>query len=96
MKIGDYVSIGENSIVEAASIGSYVHIGKNCIIGRFAIIRDCCHIEDGAVVAPNTVIPSFSIVSGQSPAKVVDQLPECTQEIYEARAKDYYAKFIGV
>ena len=34
MKIGDYVSIGSNSIVEAASIGTGVEIGKNCIIVR--------------------------------------------------------------
>lgn len=32
MKIGDHVTIGEGTIVQAASIGSYVHIGKNCVI----------------------------------------------------------------
>lgn len=32
MKIGDFVSIGPGSIVEAASIGNGVEIGKNCII----------------------------------------------------------------
>jgi hypothetical protein len=32
MKIGDFVSIGSNSVVEAASIGNGVEIGKNCII----------------------------------------------------------------
>lgn len=32
MKIGDHVTIGEGSIIEAATIGSYVTIGKNCII----------------------------------------------------------------
>ena len=34
MKIGDYVHIGANSVVEAATIGSHVEIGKNCIIVR--------------------------------------------------------------
>lgn len=34
MKIGDFVSIGPRSIVEAASIGNGVEIGKNCIIVR--------------------------------------------------------------
>ena len=32
MKIGDHVTIGEGSIIEAATIGSHVTIGKNCII----------------------------------------------------------------
>lgn len=34
MKIGDYVTIGANSVVEAASIGNGVEIGKGCIIVR--------------------------------------------------------------
>ncbi|CAJ0899174.1 11706_t:CDS:2 [Entrophospora sp. SA101] len=92
MKIGDHVTIGEGSVVEAAIIGSFVHIGKNCVIGRFAIIKDCCRIEDNTVISPNTVVPSFSIYEG-SPGVFVDELPECVQDIYEAKTKDYYSKF---
>ncbi|KAJ1978163.1 hypothetical protein H4R35_002010 [Dimargaris xerosporica] len=92
MKIGDSVMIGENSIVEAASIGSYVQIGKNCIIGRFAIIKDCCRIEDNTIIAPNTIVPSFSVYSG-NPGTFSGELPECTQEMYEARSKEFYTKF---
>lgn len=32
MKIGDFVHIGANTVVEAATIGNCVEIGKNCII----------------------------------------------------------------
>ena len=32
MKVGDYVHIGANTIVEAATIGNNVEIGKNCVI----------------------------------------------------------------
>lgn len=92
MKIGDHVSIGEGSIVEAATIGSFVHIGKNCVIGRFAIIKDCCKIEDNTVIPPNTVVPSFSIYEG-SPGVFVDELPECVQDLYELKTKDFYIKF---
>jgi acetyltransferase-like isoleucine patch superfamily enzyme len=32
MKIGDFVHIGANTIVEAATIGNHVEIGKNCVV----------------------------------------------------------------
>ncbi|KAI1314851.1 hypothetical protein EDD11_001627 [Mortierella claussenii] len=94
MKIGDHVTIGEGSIVQAASIGSFVSIGKNCVIGKFAIIKECARIEDNTVIPPNSVVPSFTVYSG-SPGRIVDELPESIQEIYEARTKDRYAKFVS-
>ncbi|KAJ3009968.1 hypothetical protein HKX48_007649 [Thoreauomyces humboldtii] len=94
MKIADHVYIGEGAVVEAAQVGSYVHIGRDAVIGRFAVIKDCCRILDGAVVPPNTVVPSFSVYGG-APAKLVDELPESTQELFEAQTKDfYYSKFL--
>lgn len=93
MKIGDHVHIGEGTVVEAASIGSFVMIGKNCVIGRFAIIKDCVNIEDGTIIAPNTVIPSFSVYAG-SPGALVEELPESIQELYETRTKEYYSSFL--
>ncbi|KAI8815830.1 trimeric LpxA-like protein [Fimicolochytrium jonesii] len=94
MKIADHVTIGEDSVIEAAQVGSYVEIGKNCVIGRFAIIKDCSRILDGSVVAPNTVIPSFSVYAG-NPAQLVDELPESTQELLESSTKEfYYERFL--
>ncbi|KAI8591763.1 putative dynactin Arp1 p25 subunit RO12 [Geranomyces variabilis] len=94
MKIADHVFIGEDSVIEAAQIGSYVHIGKNCIIGRFAIIKDCCRILDGTVIPPNAVIPSFSVYGG-NPARLVDELPESIQEVYEQYSKEFFdEKFV--
>ena len=78
--------------MEAASIGHHVEVGSNCIIGRFAIIKDCARILDGSVVAPHTVIPSFSIYGG-SPARLVGELPETFSECCEAKTKDYYQRF---
>ena len=36
-------------------------------------------IEDGTVIAPNTVIPCFSLVRGR-PGVVVEELPETAPE----------------
>ncbi|KAH8147524.1 uncharacterized protein LAJ45_08351 [Morchella importuna] len=84
MKIGDHVFVGEGSVVEAALIGSYVHISKDCVIGKFTIIKDCVRIEEGTVIAPNSVIPSFSVVSGR-PGVVVAELPETAVEGLELK-----------
>lgn len=35
MKIGNYVHVGDGSIVEAASVGEGVIIGRNCVIVSF-------------------------------------------------------------
>ncbi|KAL7272674.1 hypothetical protein RUND412_004499 [Rhizina undulata] len=84
MKIGDHVFVGEGSVVEAAFIGSFVRIAKDCVIGKFTIIKDCVRIEEGTVIAPNTVIPSFSVVAGR-PGVVVEELPETAQEGLELK-----------
>ena len=107
MKIGDHVFVGEGSVVEAALVGSYVHIGKGCVIvscsqegggegangrkGKFTIIKDCVRIEDGTVIAPNTVIPPFSLVAGR-PGVVVAELPETAQEQLEC---EFAAVMVG-
>ncbi|KAG8993144.1 hypothetical protein FRB94_010988 [Tulasnella sp. JGI-2019a] len=92
MKIGDFVHIGANTVVEAATIGNCVEIGKNCLIGKFTIIKDCARIADNTVIPPNTVIPALASFSG-APGQFVDDLPESTQELMEAQAKGYYTRF---
>ena len=60
LQIGDHVFIGEGSVINAAVVNSYVYIGKNCVIGRRCTIRDCVYIEDGTILPPETVVPTFS------------------------------------
>lgn len=74
MRLGDYVHIGAHSVIEAAQIGHRVRIGDRCIIvrmcsacscqGKFCILRDGAVVLDGAVLAPNTVVPSMCIFGG--------------------------------
>ncbi|KLO07244.1 dynactin, subunit p25 [Schizopora paradoxa] len=92
MKIGNYVHIGANSVVEAATIGNHVEIGKNCIIGKFTIIKDCAKIADNTVLLPNSVVPALAHMSGW-PAQFIEDLPESTEENIEAQTKQYYNRF---
>ncbi|CAH1763859.1 10965_t:CDS:2 [Entrophospora sp. SA101] len=73
-----------------------VAIGRYCLLSRGCIIRPPYKtykgIEDNTVVPPNAVVPSFSVYEG-SPGEFVNELPECVQDLYEAKTKDYYSKF---
>ncbi|KKY37967.1 putative dynactin arp1 p25 subunit [Diaporthe ampelina] len=84
LRMGDHVFVGQNTVVQAASVGSHIYIGNNAVVGEFAIIKDYVRILDGSVVPPNMVIPSFSIVAGQ-PARVIGEIPEGGQEQFELR-----------
>ncbi|KAK9491929.1 trimeric LpxA-like protein [Lipomyces doorenjongii] len=90
LKMGNFVSIGANSIIEAATIGSYVNIGSNCVVGKFAIIKDCVLVLDGTVIPSTACIPPFAVVAG-NPAIVVDELPESSAEVFERRARQIHA-----
>lgn len=84
LRLGDHVFVGDNSVVQAATVGSHVHIGRDVVIGEFCIIKDYVRILDGTILAPQTVIPSFSIVAGQ-PGRVVGEVPEGGHEAFELR-----------
>lgn len=114
VKIGDYVEIGNESVVEAVSIGSFVRIGKRCVIvslvlpissndskGEFCVIKDCAVVLDGSVIAPLTVVPSFSVYGG-SPgehalsllvsfaARYIEDTPDCIQDMIKDEREQFY------
>ncbi|OWA53861.1 putative Dynactin subunit 5 [Hypsibius exemplaris] len=93
MKIGEYVFVGEKSVIQAVSVGNHVYIGNNCVISRGVIIHDCVSIADNTFVPPDTVIPVFTIFAGNI-GKPVGTLPDCTQELMENFITSYYAKFL--
>lgn len=61
--------------------------------GRRSVLKDCCYIEDGAVVPPETIVPSFTRFAG-SPATCVEELPECTVDLMTDFTKNYYEHFL--
>ena len=78
--------------MEAASIGSHVHVSRDAVIGRRCILKDCCKVAPGAVLAPDTVVPPFALMAG-NPAVVAAELPECTKDLHRDLAKNYYQAF---
>ena len=69
--IGSHTRIGNNCVIEAASIGSCVFIADNVVVSKRVIIKDCCYIEEGTVIPDDTVIPPFSRVGG-CPGKILN------------------------
>ncbi|EIM19877.1 trimeric LpxA-like protein [Wallemia mellicola CBS 633.66] len=92
MKIGDFTTIGSQTILEAAQVGSYVEIGRNCVIGRFVVIKDCAKVAPNSVIPPNTVIPPYALFSG-NPAVQIDTLPESTLDNVELSTTTSYNEF---
>lgn len=64
VKFGDFVRVGPGSIVQASVVGSHVDIGRNCVIGRWCYIKESAVILDGTVLAPNTMVPAFTVWGG--------------------------------
>jgi dynactin 5 len=92
LNIGNYVYVGKNSVISAAQIGSHVMIGQNCVISPLCILRDCCEIMDGSVLAPGTVVPPFSRYGGV-PAKLVCELPQCSNSMIKEHIVAKYNNF---
>ncbi|KAL1411584.1 Dynactin subunit 5 [Vanrija pseudolonga] len=95
VRVADYVHIGPDAIVEAASIGHGVEIGARAVVGKFVIIKDLALILPDAVLPDGTVVPSMTIWGG-NPARIVGTLPETYQETIEEKCKGYYQRFRSV
>ncbi|CEM13724.1 unnamed protein product [Vitrella brassicaformis CCMP3155] len=93
MAIGDYVTIGDKTVVNAALIGSYVDIGDNCIICKRCVIKDNCRILPGTILPPDTVVPPFTVFGG-TPGRCLGELPESVQFVHKERANAYYRRFV--
>ncbi|KAI6192061.1 hypothetical protein M3Y97_00295500 [Aphelenchoides bicaudatus] len=79
-KIGRYVIIREDCIVEAAEIGNHVYVGQNSILGNNCVLKECVYVMPGSVIPAETVVPPFAVMEG-NPAKNVGQLPMLFHEM---------------
>lgn len=93
--IGNYVTIGHNSVIHGCTIGDCTLIGMGSIIMNGATIGSETIIGAGSLVTENKNIPSGVLCMG-SPAKVVRKLTEeekkglkRTAESYVKESKEY-------
>ena len=91
--VGDNVCIGAGAVVEAAYVGTNVRIGADAVVGKRCILKDCCRVEAGTVLPPDSVVPPFSVVGGGVPGRIVEELPECAPAVFETAARENYRAF---
>lgn len=75
MFIGEHVTIGHGALLTSCNVGSRVLIGQGAIVQAGADIGNDSMIAAGAVVLPNTVVPSKQLWAG-NPAKYVRDLTD--------------------
>ncbi|KAI6178352.1 Dynactin 5 [Aphelenchoides besseyi] len=92
MRIGSRVIIEEDCVVMAAEIGNSIYIEKNCLIGHSVVIKDCSYVTEGTVLSADSVVPPFSIVSG-NPGRVVGTMPANTAQVMNDLSSELYCKF---
>ena len=99
--IGDFVTIGHNTIIHCKSIGNNCLIGMGSNILGYSEIGDNCIIGAGTLITQHKRIPSNSLVYG-NPAKIVRSLRDDEIEALHGSAMHYnemaqiYIKELGL
>lgn len=70
LEISEFVTIGDNTVVETSMIANHVTIGDDCVVSEGCIIHPRSVIKAGTVLPPNHVVPADTIWEG-NPAKFV-------------------------
>ena len=85
-KIGDFVTVGHNSVIHGCTIEDHCLIGMGAVIMNGAVIGQGSIVAAGALVKENMIVPPHSLVVGL-PAKVVRTIPEKLAGIHAQAVK---------
>ena len=88
-EIGDYVTIGHNTLVHCRRIGSNCLIGMGAILLGYSEIGDNCIIGAGTLLTQYKKIPSNSLIYG-NPAKIIRALRADEIEAIKESTLDYH------
>jgi carbonic anhydrase/acetyltransferase-like protein (isoleucine patch superfamily) len=86
--VGEYVTIGHNSVLHGCSIGSYSMVGMGAVVLEGAVVGEETIIGAGSLVTSNKIIPSGVLCIG-SPAKVIRELTDEEKKALRKNAMDY-------
>jgi carbonic anhydrase/acetyltransferase-like protein (isoleucine patch superfamily) len=86
--IGERVTIGHGALLTSCTIGPRVLIGQGAIVQAGADIGADSMLAAGAVVLPNTVVPSKQLWAG-NPAKYIRDLTDEELSMLDNSASEY-------
>ncbi len=87
-EIGDFVTIGHNSLIHCRKIGNNCLIGMGSIILGYSEIGENCIIGAGTLITQHKKIPPNSLVYG-NPAKIIRSLRDDELEAIHGSAMHY-------
>ena len=67
-KVGSFVSVGHNAVLQACTIGDRALIGMNAVVQDGAVVEGGAMVAAGAVVEAGTTVPSGELWGG-NPAR---------------------------
>lgn len=91
LHIGEGVTVGHKAMLHGCTVGDYSLIGINAVVLNNVKIGKNCIIGANALVPEGMEIPDNSLVLG-SPAKVVKQVSEKQQKLFQLSAMHYVAQ----
>lgn len=91
LNIGEGVTVGHKAMLHGCTVGDYSLIGINAVVLNNAKIGKNCIIGANALVPEGMEIPDNSLVLG-APAKVVKQVSEKQQKLFQLSAMHYVAQ----
>ncbi|GMI01043.1 hypothetical protein TrST_g9308 [Triparma strigata] len=84
--LGNYVSVGPNSVLTSCTIGDNVIIGEGTVIGSGSVI------SSNVILEPGTIVPEYSFIPGDqkwggNPASYIEDLSEHATDDIQGHAK---------
>ncbi len=89
--IGDYVTVGHNTVLHSCKISDYSLIGMGAVVLDDARIGECSVVAAGSVVKEGFIVPPYTLVAG-NPAVVKKEFPkikEVKEQFYKS-AQNYF------